>query len=156
MLDKLDTRVKLLIGVLIVLVIIVVAYHLFTRKDKKEELVIIKPDDSEIPILRMVQNSFWAEPGEAPMWFRVLTERKLRWYGLADTDIEMQYDILDPLVMVVHTAALEDYYKAPNYYKLEAVNENTIKMTMIKGLAQSAPLYLHKTSPITAFLNGTY
>lgn len=156
MLEKLDTKVKLLIGVLVVLILIIIVYYVFIRKSKKEKLVIIKPDDNEIPILRMVQNSFWAEQGEAPMWFRVLTERKLRWYGLADTDIEMQYEILDPLTMVIHTEALTNYNKASNFYRLEAVNGNTIKMTMIKNLAQSAPLYLHKTSPITTFLSGTY
>lgn len=151
-----NIKAKLLIGVLVVLVLIIAAYYFVLRGGEKEELVIIKPDDSELPILRMLQNSFWAEPGETPMLFRVLTERKLRWYGLADTDIEMQYEILDPLTMVVHTGALEDYYQAPNFYKLEAIDDGTIKMTMVKGLAQSEPLYLHKTSPMSTYLSGTY
>lgn len=144
---------RIILAAIIVIIIIIIAYVALRRGKEK---LIIKPDDSQIPIIRMLKNSFWAETGETPMLFKLLTESKLRWYGLTDTDTEMHYEVIDPLTMVIHTPGLDDYYKAPNYYRLEAINENTIKMTMLKGLAHSAPLYLHKTSPIKTFLNETY
>lgn len=150
---------QFIIAIIVLLVIIVIGYYTlkyFSIIGKKEEQLIIKPDDDKIPILRMLKDSFWVEPGETPMLLRILTERKLRWYGLTNTDMEMQYEIIDPLTMVVHTPALEDFYKAPGFYRLEAINENTIKMTIIKGMAHSAPLYLHRVSPIKTFLSETY
>ena len=140
--------IKLIVAIIIITIILLV----YLSKYDRNETLIIKPDDDKIPIIKMLKSGFWAEEGEPPMKIELLTDRKLRWYGLIETDLEMHYELVDPFTINIFGPGLDDYYKAPGLYRITVVDDNTLKMTIQSGLAISAPLYLKRVNVDSIFL----
>jgi len=134
------------LAILVALVLVLVTYFGYQEYEK----FLLIPVENQVPVINALQHSFWhASPSGPPFYIRFQNKSRLRWFGLDryGGPVDMQYDIVDPATILIHTPSISDYHDSPDYYRLTLVDQDTVELRIWRGFRPGAPIYLKRAAP---------